>query len=184
MQAREHAEKLLAYKDSADLHRLQGEIDEKLGDPLAAVHEDEQAVRLDPSEQNYFEWGTELLLHRAVWQAVEVFGNAAKAYPKSARMLAALGTALFAAARYDEAAASLCKASDLNPADTQPYIFLGEIQMAAPTPLPCVEQKLARFVPRPRRFDYRCSLQRNVGQSTSAGCSDRERSSGSVIAAG
>jgi tetratricopeptide (TPR) repeat protein len=146
LQAREHAEKLLAYKDSADLHRLQGEIDEKLGDPLAAVHEDEQAVRLDPSEQNYFEWGTELLLHRAVWQAVEVFGNGAKAYPKSARMLAALGTALFAGARYDEAAASLCKASDLNPADTEPYILLGEIQVAAPAPLPCIEQKLARFV--------------------------------------
>ena len=145
-QAREHIQKLLARKDSADLHRLLGELDEKLGDPLAAVHEDEQAVRLDPSEQNYFEWGSELLLHRAVWQAVEVFGNGAKAYPKSARMLVALGSALFAGARYDEAAASLCKASDMNPADTQPYIFLGEIQMAAPTPLPCVEQKLARFV--------------------------------------
>jgi tetratricopeptide (TPR) repeat protein len=145
-QAREHVQKLLAHKESADLHRLLGELDEKLGDPLAAVHEDEQAVRLDASEQNYFEWGSELLLHRAVWQAVEVFGNGAKAYPKSARMLAALGTALFAGARYDEAAASLCRASDLNSADTEPYIFLGEIQMAAPTQLPCVEQKLARFV--------------------------------------
>jgi len=145
-QAREHVRKLLARKDTADLHRLLGELDEKLGDPLAAVHEDEQAVRLDPSEQNYFEWGSELLLHRAVWQAVEVFENGAKAYPKSARMVAALGTALFAGARYEEAAASLCKASDLNPADTEPYIFLGEIQVAAPTPLPCVEQKLARFV--------------------------------------
>jgi len=145
-QAREHVRKLLARKDTADLHRLLGELDEKLGDPLAAVHEDEQAVRLDPSEQNYFEWGSELLLHRAVWQAVEVFENGAKAYAKSARMVAALGTALFDGARYEEAAASLCKASDLNPADTEPYIFLGEIQVAAPTPLPCVEQKLARFV--------------------------------------
>jgi len=144
-QAREHVQKLLARKDTADLHRLLGELDEKLGDPLTAVHEDEQAVRLDPSEQNYFEWGSELLLHRAVWQAVEVFGNGAKAYPKSARMLAALGTALFAGARYDEAALSLCKASDLNPTDSEPYIFLGKIQLAAPMPLPCVEQKLARF---------------------------------------
>jgi tetratricopeptide (TPR) repeat protein len=146
LQAREHVQKLLSHKDTADLHRLLGELDEKLGDPLAAVHEYERAVRLDPSEQNYFEWGSELLLHRAVWQAVEVFGNGTKAYPKSARMLAALGTALFAGARYDEAALRLCEASDLNPADPEPYIFLGRIQMAAPTPLACVEPRLARFV--------------------------------------
>jgi tetratricopeptide (TPR) repeat protein len=145
-QAREHVQKLLAHEDNADLHRLAGELDEKLGDPLAAVHEDEQAVRLDPSEPNYFAWGSELLLHRAVWQAVEVFRNGAKAHPKSARMLAALGTALFASALYDEAALRLCDASDLNPADPVPYIFMGKIEIAAPTPLACIEPKLARFV--------------------------------------
>ncbi len=127
-------------------HRLAGETAERSGDPLDAVHEFERAARLDPSEQNYFEWGSELLLHRAVWQAVEVFGDGAKAYPKSARMLAALGAALFASARYDEAARRLCDASDLAPNDTQAYIFLGKVEVAAPSPLPCVEQKLARFV--------------------------------------
>jgi tetratricopeptide (TPR) repeat protein len=113
---------------------------------LAAVHELERAVRLDPNEQNYFEWGSELLVHRAVWQAQEVFEKGAEAYPKSARMLAALGTARFAGARYDDAALSLCKASDLNPADAEPYIFMGKIEVAAPNPLPCVEQRLKRFV--------------------------------------
>ena len=145
-QAREHVKQLLAQKESADLHRQLGELDEKLGDPLDAVREYEQAVRLDPSEQNYFAWGSELLLHRAVWQAAEVLANGVKVYPKSARMLAALGTALFASARYDEAAQRLCEASDLNPADPEPYLFMGKIEMAAPSPLPCVEEKLARFV--------------------------------------
>ncbi|MGB8536872.1 MAG: carboxypeptidase regulatory-like domain-containing protein, partial [Acidobacteriaceae bacterium] len=59
--AREQIQKLLAKHDTADLHRLLGELDEKTGDPLGAVHEDEQAVRLLPSEQNYFAWGSELL---------------------------------------------------------------------------------------------------------------------------
>jgi tetratricopeptide (TPR) repeat protein len=145
-QSRDHVEKLLAHQDDAGLHRLLGELDEKMGDPLAAVHEDEQAVRLDPSEQNYFAWGSELLLHRAVWQAAEVFKNGTKAYPKSARMLAALGTALFAGALYDQAGDSLCQASDLNPADTEPYLFMGRIEMAAPKPLACIEPRLARFV--------------------------------------
>jgi tetratricopeptide (TPR) repeat protein len=144
--AREYVQKLRMHKDSADLHRLAGELDEKLGDPLAAVQEEEQAVRLDPSEQNYFEWGSELLLHRAVWQAAEVFRNGAKLYPKSSRMLTALGASLFAAALYDEAALRLCDASDLNPADPEPHIFMGKIEKEAPTPLPCVEQKLARFL--------------------------------------
>ncbi len=145
-QARDHVQHLLANHDSADLHRLAGSIDEKLGDPLTAVHEYEQAVRMDPSEQNYFEWGSELLYHRAVWQAQAVFEQGVKAYPKSARMLTALGAALFAGARYDEAAHRLCDASDLNPADPEPYTFMGKIEIAAPSPLACVKQKLARFV--------------------------------------
>jgi tetratricopeptide (TPR) repeat protein len=144
--AREQVAKLLARNQGADAHRLAGELDEKLGDPLAAVHEFERAVREDPSEQNYFEWGSELLLHRAVWQAKDVFSAGVKAYPQSARMLTALGAALFAGALYDEAAQRLCQASDLNPADLEPYIFMGKIEVAAPNPLACVEQKLARFV--------------------------------------
>jgi tetratricopeptide (TPR) repeat protein len=144
--AREYVQRLRTHKNSADLHRLAGELDEKRGDPLAAVQEEAQAVRLDPSEHNYFEWGSELLLHRAVWQAAEVFRNGAKLYPGSSRMLTALGASLFAAALYDEAALRLCDASDLNPADPEPHIFMGKIEREAPTPLPCVEQKLARFL--------------------------------------
>jgi tetratricopeptide (TPR) repeat protein len=144
-EARKHAEALAAHQGKAESHALLAELEEELGDPLAAVHEYEQAARVDPTEQNYFAWGSELLLHRAVWQAQEVFRQGTKAYPKSARMLAALGTALFAGDLYDEAAVSLCAASDLKPEDAEPYIFLGRIETAAPTPLPCVEARLARF---------------------------------------
>ena len=144
--ARDHLKKLAARQDTADVHRLQGQLDEKLGDPLSAVHEFERAARMDPSEQNYFEWGSELLLHRAVWQARDVFSAGVKAYPKSERMLTALGAALFAGALYDEAAQRLCEASDLNRADPEPYTFMAKIEISAPNPLPCIEQKLARFV--------------------------------------
>ena len=145
-QAREHVSNLLKRSNDADLNRMAAELDEKLGDPLAAVQEYQQAVSLDPSEQNYFAWGSELLLHRAVWQAAEVFRNGVKAHPNSARLQTALGTALFAGALYDDSARSLCAASDLDPSNSEPYIFMGRIIMAAPAPLPCVETKLARFV--------------------------------------
>jgi tetratricopeptide (TPR) repeat protein len=130
------------------VHRLAGEIDEKSGDPLAAVHEFERAVTMDPSEQDYFEWGSELLIHRAVWQAKEVFEQGVKVYPRSARLLTALGAALFAGALYDEAALRLCEASDLIPDDSEPYLFMGKVEIATPKPLPCVEEKLTRFAQR------------------------------------
>ena len=169
--AREHAQKLLGAKDKAEYHRLAGELSESLGDPLAAVHEFERAVQEDPSEQNYFEWGSELLLHRAVWQAKDVFTAGAKAYPNSARMLTALGAALFAAALYDEAAEKLCAASDLNPADPEPYLFMGKIELAAPNPLPCVEEKLARFAEREpgnalANYYYAMTYWKQHGQAT------------------
>jgi len=145
-QSSKHLHEVLARHPSADLYRLAGEVDEKLGDPLSAVHEYEQAAKLNPSEQNYFEWGSELLLHRAVWQALEVFRKGVDAYPTSVRMQTAMGTALFAGARYDAAALRLCQASDLDPADPNPYIFMGKIQMGAPNSLACVDARLQRFV--------------------------------------
>jgi tetratricopeptide (TPR) repeat protein len=129
----------------ADSHRALGDRAESSGDPLAAVREYEMAVRLNPSEQNYFAWGTELLVHRAVKPAAEVFTKGAAAHPKSARMLAGLGAALYAGGSYPDAAHRLCDASDLQPADATPYLFLGKMEKAAPDPLPCAAEKLARF---------------------------------------
>ena len=144
--AREQVRKMLAKTDKAELHSLLGNLDERLGDPLEAVQEYEQATHMDPSEQNYFDWGTELLLHRAVAPATEVFTKGSNLHPDSVRMLAGLGAALYAGGFYDQAAARVCAASDLKPADPEPYLFLGRMEETAPAPLPCVEQKIARFV--------------------------------------
>ncbi len=100
---------------------------------------------MDPSEENYFEWGTELLLHKAAQPAAEVFSRGSSAHPNSGRMLTGLGVALYSNGSWDEAARRLCQASDLEPADAAPYLFLGKIEKTTSTPLPCSEQKLARF---------------------------------------
>src|SRR5712692_7644466 len=143
--AREQARRLLANEEKAEVHRLLGDLDEQLGDPLEAVREYESAVRLEPSEQNYFNWGTELLLHKAVRPAIEVFAKGTVAHPDSARMLAGLGAALYASGSFADAARRLCDASDLKPADPATHLFLGKMEKAAPDPLPCAEEKLARF---------------------------------------
>jgi Flp pilus assembly protein TadD len=143
--AREQVRKALATADDAEGHRLLGELEERLNDPLEAVREYERAAHMDPSERNYFAWGTELLLHKAAEPAVEVFTRGSTAHPKSARMLTGLGAALYSSGSWEEAARRLCDASDLQPVDAAPYLFLGKIEVTSPTPLPCSEQKLARF---------------------------------------
>jgi tetratricopeptide (TPR) repeat protein len=130
---------------AADSHRELGDRAERSGDPLAAEREYEEAVRLNPSEENYFAWGTELLVHRAVKPAAEVFEKGTTAHPKSARMLAGLGAALYASGDYANAARRVCAAADVQPADPTPYLFLGKMEKAAPDPLPCAAEKLARF---------------------------------------
>ncbi len=111
--ARDHASQMLANpkalskRDEADLRRALGDLDEKMGDPLGAAREFERAARLDSSEQNYFAWGAELLLHRAATPAIEVFGRGVRLHPDSARMLAGLGAALYTSGSADEAAQRL-----------------------------------------------------------------------------
>src|SRR3954447_23579750 len=142
---RDQLRKMLASSERADLHRQLGDIDEQMNESLAAVHEYERATQLDPSEQNYFGWATELLLHRAIQPAVEVFTTGAAAYPHSERMLAGLGAALYASGLFAQAAERLCAASDLKPGDSTPYSFLGKMTLAFAQPLPCAEERLARF---------------------------------------
>ena len=145
--AHDLAAKILANgDDNAGVHELLGDLDERLGDPLGAVREYERAVALEPSEPNYFEWGTELLLHRAVRPAVMVFKKGSIAHPNSARMLVGLGAALYADGSYEEAAGQLCRASDLKPEDVTPYLFLGKMEVTSPTSFSCGEERLARYV--------------------------------------
>ena len=144
-QAGAHMNALLAHGAHASWYRLAGDIEEQSGNALAAVRDYQQALKIDADEQDYFALGSELLLHRAIWQAQEVFRRGVEAWPNSLRLQTGFGAALFAGALYDEAALRLCAASDLDPRATEPYLFMGKIEIAAPNPLPCIEQRLARF---------------------------------------
>jgi tetratricopeptide (TPR) repeat protein len=135
-----------ALQDQAGQHHLRGDIAEKTGDSLEAVREYQRAAELDPSEANFFDWGAELLLHRAAEPAIEVFSKGNRLFPHSARMLVALGVAWYSNGSYDQAAQRLCEASDLNPDDPEPYLFLGKIQSVETNQSECSVERLKRFV--------------------------------------
>jgi tetratricopeptide (TPR) repeat protein len=144
--AHDEASSLIALHDNAELHHLLGDVCEKLGDPLEAVHQYQRAADLDASEANVFDWGSELLLHHAPEPAEEVFAKGNRLFPRSERMLIGMGAALFAQGSYDQAVRQICDASDLHPDDPVPYLFLGKMQSAETAPSAEVVEKLHRFV--------------------------------------
>jgi tetratricopeptide (TPR) repeat protein len=118
----------LAEKDNADLHAQLAEIEESEGHPLEAVKEYQRAAEMQPSEPHLFAWGAELLLHHAPEPAIEVFSKGHRLYPQSTRMLLGLGAAYYAERSKEQAEQTVLDASDLNPADPTPYLFLGRLQ--------------------------------------------------------
>lgn len=130
---------------NAGLHHSLADVEEKLSNSLEAVREYQRAAELDPSEPNLFDWATELLMHRAIEPAIEVFTKGNRLFPHSVRMLVGLGVAWYARGSYDQAAQRLCEASDLNPSDPNPYLLLGKMLIADAAGSEGSVERLARF---------------------------------------
>ncbi len=143
--ARTTVQALLVHQDKAELHDLLGDVEERLGNPLAAVHEYQRAAEMNPSEAYLFDWGSELLAHRAFEPAVEVFTKGHRLFAGSSRMLIGLGVASYARGDVDAAIQRLCAASDLNPNDPTPYLFLGRIQNVETTRSVAISARLEQF---------------------------------------
>jgi tetratricopeptide (TPR) repeat protein len=139
------ASALLAKEESAAVHHLLGDLQEKRKHPVEAVQEYQRAAELDPSEPNFFDWGGELLTHRALQPAIEVFSKGNRLFPQSPRMLMGLAVAWYATGSYDLATKYVCEASDLNPAEASSYLVLGEMQIAHPSPSHAVLARMERF---------------------------------------
>lgn len=118
----------LAAKETADAHFQLAEIEESQGRALDAAKDYQRAAELQPTEPYLFAWGAELLLHRASEPAAEVFSKGRRLYPQSVRMSLGFGAALYARDLQEEAGKVFLQASDLDPADPAPYLFLGRLQ--------------------------------------------------------
>ncbi len=129
-----------------DPNRALAERNERAGHPLEAAREFQRAAELNPSEPNLYDWGTELLTHRAPEAAAEVFSKGVRLFPQSVRMMLGLATAWYTAGSYDKAGMWFYKATDLDPGDPAPYLFLGKVQAREIAESPEYQQRMARFV--------------------------------------
>jgi Tfp pilus assembly protein PilF len=143
--AQDKAGQRFSPQDQAGLHHLLAGVEEQLRHPLQAVEEYQRAAELDPSEANLYDWGAELLLHHAPEPATAVFAQGNRLFPHSVRMLTGLGGAWYARGSYDQAAQRLCEASDLDPGDPNPYMFLGKMLMAETAQPQGLADRLERF---------------------------------------
>ena len=144
-EARETIGSLIARKNTAELHNLLAEVEEKEGKFVAAANEYETAAHMEPSESNLFDWGSELLVHRTLDPSVEVFQKATELYPKSARLAVGLGMALYARGNYEDAVKSLLRAADLNPSDPGCYLFLSRAYDSSPNQADEVIERFHRY---------------------------------------
>lgn len=144
-EARQLAQILLGKKNTGELHNLLGQIDEKDGNFVAAANEFQTAAHMDPSDDNLFDWGSELLLHRTYEPAIDVFREASLRYPNSPRLFIGLGMALYARGLYDESVKALLAAADLGPSDPRCYQFLSRAYDSSPQQAEEVIERFRRY---------------------------------------
>ena len=144
-EARQMIHDLVKLKNSAELHNLLAQVEEKDGNFVAAANEFETAAHLDPTESNIFDWASELLVHRTLEPAIEVFRQGTERYANSSRMAIGLGLAYYSLGKYDDAVKSLLHAADLDPSDPRGYPFLSRAFDSSPSQANEVIERFRRF---------------------------------------
>ncbi len=144
-QARLVISELAKEKNTGELHNLLAQIDEKEGKFIDAANEYETAAHLDPTEDNLFDWGSEMLLHRTYEPSITIFQDATQRYPSSPRLFIGLGLALYSRARYNEAVDALLRAADLDPSDPRCYLFLSKVLNSSPAQAAAVTERFRRY---------------------------------------
>lgn len=144
--------RMTAQNDSAKLHSLLGDIDDREGNYIDAAREYHRAAELDPSEPDIFDLATFLLQHKkyvgALDDSIKFFRYGVQKFPRSSRMMVGLGVALYAASEYDDAVRAFCAAIDLDPSDQRPIQFLGRASKVSPEMAIEVDRRLKGFAER------------------------------------
>ena len=141
------AERAKALEDSGSLESLLGDIQEKRGESVAAVHSYQAAVALEPNvEEHRLALGRELLVHQTFDAAIVVLQQAAELFPQSARVEILLGLAYFLVDRSADSIRELLAAAKLDSNDELAARYLGQISLEdSATPEPDAIAQICAF---------------------------------------
>jgi tetratricopeptide (TPR) repeat protein len=141
------AERAKSLEDSGSIESLIGDIQEKRGNPLAAIHSYQAAVNLEPSEErHHLALGLELLRHQTFDAALVVFKQACTLFPQSLRVKILLGLAYYFVDRSADASQTLMEAARMDPQDETVARYLGEITLQdTSTPEPAAIAQVCSF---------------------------------------
>lgn len=160
--------------DTARIHSLLGDVQERRGNADASAREYYRAAQLAPSKSVIFQLADSLLQHKQyvgyLAESVKYFRYGVSKYPKYSKLMIGLGVSLYAAQEYDEAIRTPCAAVDLDPRDDCPVTFLGTARRVSPQLAAEVDERLRAFVARypenaAANYEYAISLwERGGGQ--------------------
>ncbi len=124
------AEQARTLEDSGSLESLLGDLHEKHGDALAAVHSYQAAVTLEPNlEEHRLALARELLKHQTFDAAIVVLEQAAEFFPQSMRIKILLGLTYYLVDRSADSICALLGATKLDPKEELAARYLGEVTL-------------------------------------------------------
>jgi tetratricopeptide (TPR) repeat protein len=141
------AEQARTLEDSGSLESLLGDLHEKRGDALAAVHSYQAAVTLEPRvEEHRLVLARELLKHQTFDAAIVVLDQSAELFPQSVRIKILQGLTYYLVDRSADSIRTLLEATNLDPKDELAARYLGEITLQDPAaPLPAAVAQICAF---------------------------------------
>ena len=129
------AQRCKAVRDSAELESLLGDIEETLGDNVAALKSYQSAATIDPKNEGYqLAVAVELIRHRNFEPAKLVLENAAKSFPASWRIQVGLGMIEYFTGPRTKASEILLHAADLAPQPEFVLRYLSDIELDETAP--------------------------------------------------
>ena len=137
---------LIAQRESPEAHVLLARADEGSGLFTQASQEYELAAKTDPSEDNLFGVGYELILGGLPADAAKAFHIGVQKYPRSITLLIGVGVADFLQGHADESLLSFLKATDIDPADPRSYPLLSSASSSSGAESDRVRASFKRFL--------------------------------------
>ncbi len=142
----ETAQRALAADNHAKLRDALGKAYRAAGDPGKALEAFQEAIRLNPYEEEYyFDLAQLLMAHHNFDAAIRVLEASKRVIARSEQLELALGVAYYGQRRFQDAVDAFLRTIDLAPKLPQPYLYLARILEHASARMAEIRRRFAAY---------------------------------------